>query len=116
MTEPKLIREGTCQPEKCGGSLCCKLGPWLKEVPDDPDEIRFIEGFGWEKVGEYKGDLIYSSMQTCQHLMDGKCMIYDNRPKICDDFPNRKDKLFWEAVRGRCTFNFKQGGNHGQSD
>lgn len=105
---PDSPREGACDPEMCGGSLCCRLGPWLREIPNEPDQIRFIEFFGWEKVGERDGKLIYSSMQTCEHLVDGRCSIYDDRPKICEDFPNLRDELFWEAVKNKCTFKFKR--------
>ena len=107
--EQKLKRHGECNPSACGGSLCCRIGPWVTLVdPDDEDEIRFIEGYGWEKIAEYKGDLIYASMQVCRHmdLTDGSCTIYETRPEICKKFPDGKDKLFWAAVKAQCSFRF----------
>lgn len=103
-------RQGECNPSACGGSLCCRIGPELHLIPDNEDEKRFMECFGWEQVGKYKGKLIYASMQVCQHLnlTDGECNIYETRPDICKNFPDGTDKLFWEAVKAQCSFKLRK--------
>lgn len=65
--------------ERCGGQ-CCKVIKIFIGKEIDADVAEWLD-----MHGEYtEGYIILPA--PCKHLVDGKCGIYKNRPKICRDY------------------------------
>jgi len=94
-----VIRTGECA---CGSAACCKYVQL--EVPDayaEPDTARWL-GLHGMKI-EMVGAVTTVRIDTpCSALTeDNKCGIYDDRPKMCADYPQSM-----AGVPSVCTYSF----------
>lgn len=80
---------------------CCQ---WMTFIINAENPVmtaqhrEFYEARGCTvKVLEGGGLMAIMVKTTCPHLLLGRCMIYDKRPKVCRDYdgrwdPNMRDK------------------------
>jgi Fe-S-cluster containining protein len=105
-----IIITGSCR--QCG-SCCRKLsldikGSWLTSVSlfnelvqDSPDYKRF------RIIGKDKHGFLEFACAWLQE--DGKCLDYENRLRICKDFPDKKMFLMNGVVPAECAYVMQQG-------
>lgn len=75
--------------ELCKGACCERFGIDFKGHSEDV--------FNWISYhGEVDGTVVFFNCK-CHFLRDGKCSIYDDRPKLCKDYPVGS-KMCLEAV------------------
>ncbi len=86
---------------ECG--RCCKsLGPVIKDR--DVDRMaKYLKLKPAKFIQEYlrldeDGDYVFKSM-PCPFLMpDNYCMVYENRPKACSEYPHTDRKRFYQIL------------------
>lgn len=61
---------------------------------------RFDIALWFSFHGEREGDMIYLRC-PCNHLKDGKCAIYETRPKLCADTPVGSPSCLYAIKRNR---------------
>ena len=83
--------------EKCGGKCCYMHLISLRE--DNKDEVEYWTTVGVDKLKDIGSNkTLYYQTLTCQHFKDGLCDIYEDRPKLCKDFPNDKTPSTWRHI------------------
>ena len=60
-------------------ALCCRTGRIALQPRDEPHFVR--------KVTQANGLVVVDLKGGCEHLRDGRCAIYAQRPEICGSFP-----------------------------
>ncbi len=86
---------------ECGG-LCCQAitlplqvftdRGFFDQVPHGWRPISLAEAF---EINPHLGRIEENcAFFTCDHLNNGRCSIYDRRPKICSEYPFYGDKEF----------------------
>jgi len=95
MSFPTVQNSDTC--EECGGK-CCKYMV-LETHKGNDYKIDFWKAVGNEKISETDTHVIYLQKTPCQHSQeDGKCGIYEDRPRLCREFPLRNLPRLWKMV------------------
>ena len=87
------MAKATYQPDcdKCNG-LCCRhiaLELGKPSTKQDFDNIRWYLMHTDIQVGvDHDGDWLLDVPTVCKHLgKDHRCQIYEERPRICKDYP-----------------------------
>jgi Fe-S-cluster containining protein len=106
--EPEEAPEaGECEeftPEKlaqmcstCGGK-CCQYYTVLIDDPEDAedfDELRWFLAHGSNYIYIDDGEWHLNVEARCKFLLeDGRCKIYDHRPRVCRDFGHDEECEF----------------------
>jgi len=66
---------------QCGN--CCRV-LYLGNIRPTPEMLEYYEARKWSYNPSTK---VLTVHDVCPHLVDGKCDIYETRPKYCKDFP-----------------------------
>jgi Fe-S-cluster containining protein len=92
------LRIGNCE---CNRGLCCTHIKFIVPKIITRDEEKYYKLRGIE-VKKSKGKTILRIPARCIMLThDFKCRSYENRPIICQRFPEKKEDL----IKG-CTYRF----------
>ncbi len=83
-----MIRKGTCQPDKCKSACCKVLHQYPNKLIVDNTILEINDG-------------------VCNKLKNNKCLIHNNKPKPCKDFPLSPDDPIYKLVKDKCTFWFE---------
>lgn len=95
MSSPTVQNSDLCK--ECGGK-CCRF-IMLETKKDDEYKIEFWETQGNIKQSETENTVIYMQHCKCQHATDdGICDMYEDRPKLCRDFPRKDLPRLWRSV------------------
>jgi Fe-S-cluster containining protein len=83
-------RKGECRPN-CGH--CCKFIGNMEHVvkPDDPSmDHDFCDAHEYRRDPDGTRRRVLQLYHPCQYLReeDNRCNIFDDRPKMCHDWPN----------------------------
>ena len=82
---------------ECGGKCCRYI--LLETTKDDHYKLEFWEAQGNIKFSETDTHVQYGQLSKCQHNTDdGKCAIYDKRPKLCREFPLPNLPRLWRNI------------------
>ncbi len=105
---PMFVREGTCQPERCGSACCQSI--WIEVNPfyrTDPDISNWVRLHGIDLVE--RGDRTLARIPVACTALDqhGGCSLYGQpeRPYLCDAYPAAPASL--DGVRDVCTYTFR---------
>jgi hypothetical protein len=72
----------------CGEAACCRyVVLQVSPAYQEREVSRWIELHGIKLV-ERNGALWAYIPTPCSALEDGRCSVYENRPKVCRDWPN----------------------------
>lgn len=97
MSSPKLKKNSEDICAECGGKCCRYI--MLETTKTNDYKLEFWEAQGHVKFSEDDTHVQYGQVAKCQHNMDdGKCAIYDKRPKLCRDFPVGNLPRLWRNV------------------
>ena len=107
----KAKREGTC---RAGCAACCRF----LTVNVNPDYFTgqakaWIELHGIQVRKE--GGICWMDIPSpCSALVDGRCSVYNKRPKACRVFPSSQAEIdLVDSFTGEkvCTYRFTKGGD-----
>jgi Fe-S-cluster containining protein len=89
---------------KCAN--CCKV---FDPILDSEDVVKLSASLNM-KVDEFKTSYLIESKEEmdcynfnkvpCPFLMDNKCSVYPNRPKVCESYPHLHKEEFWTRLMG----------------
>ena len=83
--------------KSCG--KCCRT--FVTSEAYDEEALRLKRGYKG-KV-KYKGDTYHIFDLPCIYIdKNNKCMIYDERPKGCRNFPGPAFSEFWKLINPKC--------------
>lgn len=99
----ELHHRFTAQTDCLACANCCRtLGPRItdKDVERIAKVLRMKPSVFYNTYlrTDEDGDMVFSSM-PCSFLMtDNHCMIYENRPKACREYPHTDRKKFYQIA------------------
>lgn len=68
---------------------CCRYVDLIMPWPLDSDERRWLELHGLVMAG---GRTIHIAAPCSALSHDGRCLIYEQRPKLCQDWPQEPER------------------------
>jgi hypothetical protein len=87
------LRDGTPAAVPCGGcTACCTSSQFVHIDPDEADTLAHIPaGLLFPAPGQPKGHVLlgYDENGHCPMLSDGRCTIYEHRPRTCRTYDCR---------------------------
>ena len=87
------IRDGTTAAVPCGGcTACCTSSQFVHVGPDETETLAHIPGeLLFPAPGLPDGHVVlgYDERGHCPMFVDGRCSIYDHRPRTCRTYDCR---------------------------
>ena len=70
----------------------------MRAKKDNTYLLEFWKALGAIHAYDTKNHHVYLHHNKCQHITDdNKCGIYDDRPELCRDFPNKDLPPLWRS-------------------
>lgn len=108
MTALPMVRQGTCQPERCGSACCRSISLEINPAYRDNSDVSNWISLHGIVMYEQAGRTFARIPAPCSALdARGWCLLYHQpeRPALCAAFPSAPESL--AGVADVCTFSFK---------